>query len=105
MAIKMEDLKPILEPLLSDENSADIIEKIKAVDKDEDTNIDELVKAEVDKVNASWNQRFRDTFLNGTNSTDPDPEPNTNTQEEPDEEDDEDLTYDALFDEGGNNDE
>ena len=57
--INMEDLKPILEPLLEgNENSASIIEQVSAIDKDVETDT-----SAVDKVNADWNERFKKAFF------------------------------------------
>ena len=56
--ILMNDLKPILEPLLNDENSAEIIEAINGIDKDYESE-------EVDRINKEWNAKFRDAFLTG----------------------------------------
>lgn len=63
--ISMVKLKPILEPLLTDENSASIIESISAIDTEPAADIDAAVKSAVDAANAEWNRRFRETFFNG----------------------------------------
>lgn len=67
--IKMENLKPIIEPLLTDDNSASIIESITAIDTEPNTDVDDAVKAAVAEAvsaaNAEWNRRFRNTFFNG----------------------------------------
>ena len=68
--IKMDELKPILAPLLTDENSVEIIEAINKIDthSEGDSELSDKVKtleqqlADNDK---SWNARFREAFLNG----------------------------------------
>ena len=68
--IKMDELKPILAPLLTDENSVEIIEAINKIDthSDNESELSEKVKtleqqlADNDK---NWNARFREAFLNG----------------------------------------
>lgn len=57
--IVMEELKPILEPLLNEENSADIIGRIQEIDREVDNS------AEVERINKEWNQKFKDAFLSG----------------------------------------
>lgn len=57
--ISLEELKPILEPLLTAENSADIISQIQAIDKPSEVNIEEVEK----KLNAEWNEKFKKAFL------------------------------------------
>ena len=67
--INITDLKPIIEPLLNDENSADIISKIQEIDKDvssEGTFTQDDIDSAVKKVNAEWNERFKKTFFSGS---------------------------------------
>lgn len=86
--ITMEELKPILEPLVNDENAADIIAAVQAIDTH---TVDSEVEAAVAAANAEWGRKFKETFFGGP-STDPEPEP------EPDPEPDaEDVTLDDLI--------
>lgn len=59
--IKMEELKPILEPLLEGrEDSAAIIESISEIDREPDTpDFSEREK----ELNKSWNDRFMKAFF------------------------------------------
>lgn len=57
--IDLNELKPILEPLLNDDNSVDIIEKITAIDREG------VTQKDIDDLNASWTKRYRDAFFNG----------------------------------------
>lgn len=58
--IDMEELKPIIEPLLTEENSTDIIERITALDKPA------VTQADIDRVNKEWGEKYRKTFFEGT---------------------------------------
>lgn len=58
--ILMDELKPILEPLLNEENSADIIQQITAIDKNEDDLTGSIRK----KIDAEWNEKFKKAFFN-----------------------------------------
>lgn len=84
--ITMDELKPILEPLVSDENAADVIAAVQAIDTH---TVDSEVQAAVDAANAEWGRKFKETFFGG-NAADPDPEPDP----EPDAED---VTLDDLI--------
>lgn len=59
--IDLNELKPILEPLLGDE-SADIIDQIAALDT-HSTEAD--VEEAIAKVNADWQQRYKAAFFHG----------------------------------------
>lgn len=97
--IDMNDLKPILQPLLNDENTASVIESITAIDKD-----DYVSKTEIDKINKEWNDRYTKTFFGGTpitesvantNVSDPIVTTEASTNEVVEEK--EPTTYDDLF--------
>lgn len=95
--IKLEELKPILEPLLNEENAAAIIESISAIDKPDDAEerISQAVAAAREEANASWNQRFKNTFFGGNSeceSEDTSPEPDNERDPDP-----EDVTIDDLM--------
>lgn len=92
--ITLEELKPILEPLLTDENSADIISQIQAIDKPSDVNIAEVEK----KLNAEWNEKFKKAFLEnkGVPETTTPPQ-NEEEKSEPEQEDNKPKTFDDLF--------
>lgn len=79
--IDLNELKPVLEPLLGDD-AADVIDQITALDTH---NTDSDVKEAVDKVNAEWQERYRNAFFHGdaaqptqpATPKDPDPAPPT----------------------------
>ena len=86
--ITMDELKPILEPLVSDENAADVIAAVQAIDTH---TVDSEVQAAVDATNKEWGRKFKETFFGGnTADLEPDPEPDP----EPDAED---VTLDDLI--------
>lgn len=59
--IDMNELKPILEPLLSErEDSADIIESIQGIDREPEAPDFSAREAEINK---SWNDRFMKAFF------------------------------------------
>lgn len=89
--ILLDELKPILEPLLSDENAADVIAAIQAVDTH---TVDSEVKAAVDAANAEWGKKFKDTFFGKASADDAPDEPDEEPGEEPDAED---VTLDDLI--------
>lgn len=67
MAINLDELKPILEMLLTDrEDAADVIESITTLDKP----ASELTQADVDAAvaaaNADWNSRYMKQFFQPT---------------------------------------
>lgn len=57
--IDIEELKPILSEILTDENSVDIIEKIQAIDKPG------VTQADLDKLDNEWKERYRKAFFDG----------------------------------------
>jgi len=59
--IVLEDLNPILQPLLEGrEDAADVIESVMAIDKDIETPDN---SEEIAKINEEWNQRFKEAFF------------------------------------------
>lgn len=57
--INIDELKPILEPLIDGrEDAATIIEQVSALDKEV-----EIDRSEIDALNASWNDRFKKAFF------------------------------------------
>lgn len=57
--INLDELKPILEPLLTDrEDSASIIDQIQGIDKEVETD-----QAKIDALNKSWNDRYLAAFF------------------------------------------
>lgn len=62
--INLDELKSVLEGL---DLSADTIEAIQGLDREVVDNSDEIkrLQTELDNVNASWNQRFKDAFFKG----------------------------------------
>lgn len=86
--ITMDELKPIIEPLVSDDNAAEIISAIQAIDTH---TVDSEVEAAVAAANAEWGRKFKETFFGGAPAdpeSDPEPDP------EPDAED---VTLDDLI--------
>lgn len=57
--IDINELKPILSEILTDENSVDIIEKIQAIDKPG------VTQADLDKLDNEWKERYRKAFFDG----------------------------------------
>lgn len=87
--IKLEDLKPIIEPLCPDDKAVEIIEAIQAIDT-HSTEAD--VEEAVAKANAEWSKKFKETFFGGAPASDPEP-----TNEPEPEEVDEDVDLDDLI--------
>lgn len=103
MAIRMDDLRPIIEPLLNDENSATIIESISKIDTEPEADIDSAVKAAQAELNESWNKRFKETFMSGVKPADPGTDPAPAPEPEPEPEPEPDAgptTFEELFKEG-----
>lgn len=73
MPISMEKLKPIIEPLMNEENSASLIEQLTAIDEAGpdvsalEAELASTKQALVDS-NAAWNAKFKDMFF-GTGTT------------------------------------
>lgn len=91
--IKLDELKPIIEPLCTDENAADIIAAVTALDvHDEATAVAEAVAAN----DAKWNRRFKETFFSAhSGEENAEGEPAEDHDEE--DSDDELLTLDELI--------
>lgn len=89
--INLEELKPILEPLISERDDASaIIESIQALDKDV-----EFDRTEIDK---EWNERFKRAFFGDKGATMKDEPPKDEPEEvnEPEDEEEE-IKVDDLF--------
>lgn len=104
--INLDELKPILEPLLEGrEDAATVIESIASLDKPV-----EVDRSEIDALNASWNDRFKAAFF-GAKAADLDGEPTdysssgsdgaegTEGQADSEEVTGENITIDDLFNE------
>lgn len=97
--IDLNELKPILEPLLKGDDSAAVIESITAIDKD-----DFVSKSEIDKINKEWNDRYTKTFFGQSNAekvvekdvSDPIPAADETVNEEPEGP----TKFDELFKKG-----
>lgn len=89
--IKLEDLKPIIEPLCPDDKAVEIIEAIQAIDT-HTTEAD--VAAAVAEADAAWNKKFKDTFFGGAAAAEPAAE---EVEEAEVEEVDEDVDLDDLI--------
>lgn len=92
--IDLNELKPILEPLLNDENSVEVIEKIKAIDKPG------VTQKDLDDLNATWSERYRKAFFEGVPN---DETGNHDSEVQAEEQAGEKVKYDDLFTEGGEN--
>ena len=57
--IDINELKPILNEILTDKNSVDIIEKIQAIDKPG------VTQADLDKLDNEGKERYRKAFFDG----------------------------------------
>ena len=60
----LDNIKAIIQPLLNDENSADVIEQLAKLDIDEGTSQEDIDKAIAER-DTYWNERFRNTFFAG----------------------------------------
>lgn len=89
--INIDKLKPILEPLLNDENSVEVIEAIQAIDEPG------VTQADIDAVNKNWQEKFRKAFFAGDTGTEPEPEGGSEGGEE--DEPEEKTRYEDLFEE------
>lgn len=86
--IKLDELKPILEPLLEGrEDAADIIESITAIDVEVVDNSEEIAR-----INKEWNDRYMKAFFSGVDETEVEP-----TGETVEEEVEEKTTFEELF--------
>lgn len=87
--INIEELKPILSEILTDENSVDIIEKIQAIDKPGAT------QADLDKLDNEWKERYRKAFFDGVEI---EKQADSNADDASDDiEEDEKMNYEDLF--------
>lgn len=80
--ILMDELKPIIEPLVSDDNAAEIISAIQDIDTH---TAESEVAAAVAAANAEWGKKFKETFFGGAAPSEPEPDPDP--EPEPDAED------------------
>ena len=87
--IDIEELKPILSEILTDENSVDIIEKIQAIDKPG------VTQADLDKLDNEWKERYRKAFFD---SCEIEKQADANADDASDDiEEDEKMNYEDLF--------
>ena len=88
--IDIEELKPILSEILTDENSVDIIEKIQAIDKPG------VTQADLDKLDNEWKERYRKAFFDGV-EIEKQADRNADDDDSDDIEEDEKMNYEDLF--------
>lgn len=89
--IDINELKPILNEILTDENSVDIIEKIQAIDKPG------VTQADLDKLDNEWKERYRKAFFDGVEI---EKKADENADDASDDiEEDEKMNYEDLFSE------
>ena len=89
--IDINELKPILNEILTDENSVDIIEKIQAIYKPG------VTQADLDKLDNEWKERYRKAFFDGVEIEKQEDE---NADDASDDiEEDEKMNYEDLFSE------
>ena len=87
--IDIEELKPILSEILTDENSVDIIEKIQAIDKPG------VTQSDLDKLDNEWKERYRKAFFDGVEI---EKQADGNADDDSDDiEEDEKMNYEDLF--------
>lgn len=90
--IDIEELKPILNDILTDENSVDVIEKIQAIDKPG------VTQADLDKLDNEWKERYRKAFFDGV-EIEKQADGNAEEDSEDIEEEKEKMNYEDLFSE------
>lgn len=90
--IDMNKLKPIIEPLLNDENAVDVIEQIQAIDEPG------VTQSDIDNLNKQWSERFRKAFFNGE-TTDEAGAPVAENNDPAEEVEEEPQKYEDLFSE------
>lgn len=61
--IDINELKPILEPLLSGDDTADIIDRIREIDRPG------VTQADLDNLNKEWTERYRKAFFEGPDNS------------------------------------
>lgn len=86
--IDIEELKPILSEILTDENSVDIIEKIQAIDKPG------VTQADLDKLDNEWKERYRKAFFDGVEI---EKQADANADDASDDIEEEKMNYEDLF--------
>lgn len=87
--IDIEELKPILNDILTDENAVDVIEKIQAIDKPG------ITQADLDKLDNEWKERYRKAFFDGVEI---EKQADGNADDASDDiEEDEKMNYEDLF--------
>lgn len=65
--IRLDELKPILEPLLEGrEDGADVIESITAIDREVEAPDN---SEEIARINREWNDRYMKAFFSGVEET------------------------------------
>ena len=90
--IDINELKPILNDILTDENSVEVIEKIQAIDKPG------VTQGDLDKLDKEWKERYRKAFFDGV---DIEEQAREHAEEDSDdiEEEKEKMNYEDLFSE------
>lgn len=89
--IDINELKPILAGILTDENSVEVIEKIQAIDKPG------VSQADLDKLDNEWKERYRKAFFDGVEI---EKQADGNAAEDSEDiEEDEKMNYEDLFSE------
>lgn len=61
--IDINELKPILEPLLSGDDTADVIDRIREIDRPG------VTQADLDNLNKEWTDRYRKAFFEGPDNS------------------------------------
>lgn len=61
--IDINELKPILEPLLSGDDTADVIDRIREIDRPG------VTQADLDNLNKEWTERYRKAFFEGPDNS------------------------------------
>ena len=61
--IDINELKPILEPLLSGDDTADVIDRIREIDRPG------VTQADLDNLNKEWTARYRKAFFEGPDNS------------------------------------
>lgn len=99
--INMIELKPIIEPLLTEENAAEVISKISEIDREPENqdvpDVSEEVKKAIDANNKEWNERFKSTFFSGSTQPQTQTKEETDTQTDKQTETKKPTTYEELF--------
>ena len=90
--IDINELKPILNDILTDENSVEVIEKIQAIDKPG------VTQADLDNLDKEWKERYRKAFFDGVDIEGQERE-HAEEDSEDIEEETEKMNYEDLFSE------